>query len=325
MSMSVHETLKKLLPPNIYEFVRTLKHAPARIFQRSMELSGFVVARTSDYYSPLPSRAKLAHTMPRWTKPSTLRGLRLDLAEMKSKMTYLVKKYGEEFLALVPYEKSIRSGFGPGYTRVDALVLYAMIREKKPKQYLEVGSGLSTYYASVAAQRNAQEGHPMLITCVEPYPFPALATIPGIRVRKNEVQVESLDLFTGLGENDVLFIDSSHIVRLDGDVPFLFLEVLPILRPGVNIHIHDIPFPYHGPYPPKLWIYDATWPVWWNESMLLHALLCGNQDFTISLSAPLLRYHDEPFLAELIPAYENIEKEPNTFSSIWLQKVGSSR
>ena len=321
--MSIREALKKNLPPNIYRRLRTAKQAPARIFQRTMELSGFVVARTSDYYSPLPSRTKLARTMPRWSRPSSMWGLEWDLAEMKSKMAHLLNEYSEEFLALVPYEESVKLGFGPGYARVDAMVLYAMIRDKKPTQYLEVGSGLSTYYASAAAQRNAEGGHPMCITCIEPYPFPALATIPGISVRSNEVQDENLSLFSSLGENDLLFIDSSHIVRLDGDVPFLLLEVLPILRPGVHIQIHDIPFPYHGPYPPKYWIYELTWPVWWNESMLLHALLCGNRQFAISLSAPLIRHHDEQFLAELIRGYENIEKEPNAFSSIWLQKLGS--
>jgi hypothetical protein len=89
-------------------------------------------------------------------------------------------------------------------------------------------------------------------------------------IKATEVQDESPYTFEPLGPRDMLFIDSSHIVRLDGDVPFLLLEVLPVLRAGVLIHIHDIPFPYHCPYPARYWIYDNTWPFWWNESMLLH-------------------------------------------------------
>jgi hypothetical protein len=135
------------------------------------------------------------------------------------------------------------------------------------------------------------------------------------------VQDVRLELFTGLGEDDVLFIDSSHIVRLDGDVPFLFLEVLPALGKGPLIHIHDIPFPYHCPYPADYWVYESVWPMWWNESMLLHALLCGNKEFAVSLSTPLIRHHDEAFLKQLIPGYRTIEEEPNTFSSIWLKRV----
>jgi hypothetical protein len=287
-----------------------------------MDLCGFVVARKSDYYSPLPSRRRLKSTMDRWSKPSSLLGVEYDIAGMKATLTELMSGYYEEFVNLLPsYEQALQIGFGPGYTRLDAQILYATLRAKKPARYVEVGSGLSTYYASLAAKRNAREGHPMQITCVEPYPFEALGRIPGIHVIRQEVQAVGIALFTALDENDVLFIDSSHIVRLDGDVPFLFLEVLPALRSGPLVHIHDIPFPYHCPFPPKYWIYEQTWPMWWNESMLLHALLCGNKQFEVSLSTPLIRYYDEAFLAGLLPDYRTVEQEPNTFSSIWLKRV----
>ena len=164
----------------------------------------------------------------------------------------------------------------------------------------------------------------MKITCVEPYPFAALKTLPGITVIQRQVQDVESGLFTSLGKDDVLFIDSSHIVRLDGDVPFLFLEVLPAMRPGPLIHIHDIPFPYHCPYPADYWIYKEVWPMWWNESMLLHALLCGNNQFRVILSTPLIRYHDEAFLREKVPDYRNISEEPNTFSSIWLNRIADA-
>ena len=286
-----------------------------------MDRCGYVVARKGDYYSPLPSRRELKPTMARWTKPSSLLGVTYDVARMKVTLADLAGRYLEEFLELPPYEEALKLGFGPGYTRVDALVLYAMLRARKPARYVEVGSGLTTYYACQAGARNSREGRPMAITCVEPYPFAALETLPEITLIERQVQDVDLDVFTALGEDDVLFIDSSHIVRLDGDVPFLFLEVLPALRAGPLIHIHDIPFPYHSPYPADYWIYERTWPVWWNESMLLHALLCGNKQFLVSLSMPLLRFHDEDFLKELIPGYETVQEEPNTFSSIWLKKV----
>lgn len=286
-----------------------------------MDVCGFVVARKSDYYSPLPSRRRLKSTMARWRKPSSLLGVAYDLEEMKVTLAGLVGRYHSEFMELLPYEEALSLGFGPGYTRLDAVVLYAMLRAKKPARYVEVGSGLSTYYASLAAEKNAGDGTPMQITCVEPYPFEALKTIPGIAVLQHEVQDVGLELFTGLGEDDVLFIDSSHIVRLDGDVPFLFLEVLPALRRGPLIHIHDIPFPYHCRYPADYWIYKGVWPMWWNESMLLHALLCGNKQFGVTLSTPSIRHHDEAFLKQLIPEYQTIEEEPNTFWSIWLKRV----
>jgi predicted O-methyltransferase YrrM len=298
-----------------------VKNSPARMFQWAMDQCGFVVARRSDYYSPLPSRRRLQSTRGRWDKPSSLLGVDYDLAGMKGTLAELVALYQEEFLELMPYEEALQLGFGPGYPRLDAMVLYAMLRLKRPKRYVEVGSGLSTYYASLAAERNAREGSPMRITCVEPYPFEALWAIPEIRVLEQEVQDVGVELFTSLGRNDVLFIDSSHIVRLDGDVPFLFLEVLPAMAPGTVIHVHDIPFPYHGPHPAAYWIYESVWPMWWNESMLLHALLCGSNQFAVTLSAPLIRHHDEAFLRRMVTGYRGIEEEPNTFSSIWIERV----
>ena len=312
--------VKKVVPSPVRERMRTLGKTSARGFQWSMDACGFVVARKSDYYSPLPSRRQLSETRARWERPSALTGISYDLATMKTTLAELIDTYSAEFLDLLPYERARELGFGPGYPRMDALVLYSMLRAKKPKQYLEVGSGLSTYYADLAGQRNASEGRPMQITCVEPYPFAALKKIPGIRLIQSEVQDVEVGLFTSLGEDDVLFIDSSHIVRLDGDVPFLFLEVLPALGAGPLVHIHDIPFPYHCPYPADLWIYKQVWPMWWNESMLLHALLVGNKKFEVLLSTPLLRYHDETFLRTTMPGYRGTKEEENTFSSIWLKK-----
>ena len=313
--------LRETLTPEMYGRLRSARRSPERMFQWTMDRCGFVVARKSDYYSPLPSREALRPTMARWARPSSLLGVTYDVAKMKVTLADLTGRYLEEFLELPPYEEAQKLGFGPGYTRVDALVLYSMLRARKPSRYVEVGSGLTTYYACQAGARNAREGRPMAVTCVEPYPFAALETLPKITLIERQVQDVDLEVFTALGEDDVLFIDSSHIVRLDGDVPFLFLEVLPALSRGPLVHIHDIPFPYHSPYPADYWIYERTWPVWWNESMLLHALLCGNKQFAVSLSMPLLRFHDEDFLKELIPGYETVEEEPNTFSSIWLKKV----
>jgi Methyltransferase domain len=322
--MPIRNFLRKTLPADIYGPLRAVKRSPARMFQSVMDRCGFVIARKGDYYSPLPSRRALRATMERWTKPSSMLGVEYDIAGMKIMLADLVGRYYEEFMELLPYEEALRLGFGPGYTRLDALVLYAMLRAKKPAHYVEVGSGLSTHYASLAGRRNAGEGRPMKITCVEPYPFAALKTLPGITVIRRQVQDVESGLFTSLGKDDVLFIDSSHIVRLDGDVPFLFLEVLPAMRPGPLIHIHDIPFPYHCPYPADYWIYKEVWPMWWNESMLLHALLCGNNQFRVILSTPLIRYHDEAFLREKVPDYRNISEEPNTFSSIWLNRIADA-
>jgi hypothetical protein len=290
-------------------------------FQRSLEAAGFQIARDENYYSPLPSVARLKANVARWNRPSALHGIEYDLAAMKSALAELLANYLDVFLTYPPYAEVRQMRFGPGYTAVDALALYMMIRHLKPQRYIEVGSGVSTFYCSLAAERNASEGHPLQITCIEPYPFEKLSAIPGIRVLPQKVEDVDISMFQQLQENDVLFIDSSHILRVDGDVPFLYLEVLPVLNVGVVTHIHDIPYPYNFPYPPDLWIFGREWPMFWNKPMVLQAFLAFNRNFKISLSTPLIRYYDEAFLKQSIPIYESVAQNPNTFSSIWLRRI----
>jgi hypothetical protein len=288
-----------------------------------------VIAQKSDYYSPLPSEFELRKTLARWNKPSSLIGISYDISAMKDRLSQLIVGFFDEFMQLPPYSELVRRGYGPGFTHVDGFILYAMIRHLKPARYLEVGSGLSTYYCSLAAKRNEEEGYRTEITCIEPFPFEALYRIDGITVIQSLVQDVPLDMFQALDDNDVLFIDSSHVVRIDGDVPFLFLEVLPRLAKGVHIHVHDIPFPYNIPFPADYWVltnsakHATSWPFYWNEAMLLQALLAFNHDFVIEMSCPMIRYFDEDFLLRTLPIVKPVSEEPNTYSSIWLRRVRS--
>jgi len=290
-------------------------------FRLLLEEAGYQVARDEDCYSSLPSVARFRTNVARWNRPSALQGLEYDLAAMKSVLAELLARYLEEFLTYSPYAEVRQMGFRPGYTAVDALTLYMMIRHLKPQRNIEVGSGISTYSCSLAGQRNASEGHPLQITCIELYPFEKLPTIPGIQVLPQKVEDVDISLFQQFQENDVLFIDLSHVLRVDGDVPFLYLEVLPVLNVGVVTHIHDIPYPYNFPYPPELWIFGQEWPMFWNEPMVLQAFLAFNRNLKISLSTHFIRYCEEAFLKQSIPIYESIAQNPNTFSSIWLRRI----
>ncbi len=204
-----------------------------------------------------------------------------------------------------------------------------MIRTLKPVRFLEVGSGLSTRYCALARDMNAKEGAQTEITCIEPFPFAALQTIQGIKLRQAPVQEVPTRIFEELEAGDVLFIDSSHAVRIDGDVPYLFLEVPPRLKPGVHIHIHDVPFPFNTPFPGDYWVLTAHktsnhWPVYWNEAMLVQAFLAFNTQFEIVLSCPMLRHFDEGFLRGALPFYKPVSEEPNTFSALWLTRAGQN-
>ena len=305
--------LKKFIFPDRSQ----VNHYTAKTFNEY----GLNVSRIDDFYSPLPVITQLEKSKERWAKPSGLAGVNYDLGSMKDLLMSLVSEFGEEYAKLPSYAENAKVGFGPGYTPFDAMVLYMMIRRIRPKRYFEVGSGLSTYYCSLAASQNAKEGRRPTITCVEPYPYEKLASITEIHLIQKEVQELDISEFNCLEAGDVLFVDSSHAVRMDGDVPFLYLEVIPRLKKGVLLHIHDIPFPYNIPYPPEYWVLGRDWPIFWNEAMLLQAFLAYNDSYQIRLSTPLIRYFDENFLKSNIPGYQSVEQEPNTFSSIWIEKV----
>ena len=283
---------------------------------------GWNVARTADFYSPLPVLSEVAASRESWDRPSELVGVPYDLETMKSLLSGLMDSYGSEFEALPPYSEIKALGYGPGFPVIDALTTYMMVRELFPRRYVEIGSGLSTYYAWLAAVANVRDGRPCEMTCVDPFPTGRLAELeePAVKAVVSKVEATDLGLFESLGRGDVLFIDSTHVLKLGGDVAFLFLEVLPRLRPGVVVHVHDIHFPYNTPYPAEQYIFGSKWPLYRTEAMVLQAFLSFNREFELLLSAPMIRHFDEPFLERTIPGYQPVEVEDydTHFGSIWL-------
>ena len=171
--------------------------------------------------------------------------------------------------------------FSNGYfTGLDASVYYALIRHLKPRRIVEIGSGYSTRIASLAIARNEAEGSRGAIICIEPYPEARLTQSSArFELIDKPVQQVSLATFEELSENDILMIDSSHVAKTGGDVCYAFLDVLPRLKPGVWVHVHDIFFPQD--YPAR-WVIDERRA--YNEQYLLEALLSGNKSFVPKLA-----------------------------------------
>ncbi|WP_421945899.1 class I SAM-dependent methyltransferase [Pedobacter sp.] len=159
----------------------------------------------------------------------------------------------------------------------DGEFLYNMIRYKKPAIIIEVGSGHSTKMAQLAIKRNKAENanYTCKHICIEPYEMPWLEKLDVEVIRKRVEDIET-SYFKQLTENDILFIDSSHVIRPQGDVLYEYLEILPIINPGVVVHIHDI-------FSPKDYLHQ--WVVdeirLWNEQYLLEAFLSLNKDWQI--------------------------------------------
>jgi predicted O-methyltransferase YrrM len=302
--------------------VRRSYQALLRLVQDGLARCGLNVALTRDYYSPLPVRTELLRHRARWDRPSQLVGIDYDLDAMRALHRELVERYLGEWRDLPPYTECKRLGYGPGFTELDAQGLYSMLRQRQPRRFVEVGSGLSTWYAARALERNAVEGRPCSLLAVDPYASERVRSIAGLEVLREAVQEAPLAVFEQLEDGDVLFIDSTHVVKIDGDVPHLYLEVVPRLRPGVLVHAHDIHFPYNVPHPAEQYVARRKWGWYWTEAMLLQAFLAFNRDFEIVYSAPLLRFHDEEFLRAVTPGYRPIEIEDHDthFGSIWFRR-----
>jgi Methyltransferase domain len=334
----IKATLREIVPRTVWMKISTAKRTVVRAALRHSALKhrwissyfnawelnayGLNVALPTDYYSPVPDLGRLRQNRGRWSRPSELVGLKIDLTQMMSLWNCVAASFLAEFESLPGYAELKLEGYGEGYTPLDAMTLYFLLRHHRARRYLEVGAGLSTYYACCAARQNGVEGRPMEITCIEPFPHEKLRSLAGINLIEKDVQEVDCSLFEALSAGDVLFIDSTHVLKIDGDVSYLYLEILPRLSKGVIVHIHDIPFPYNTPFPPETWVFERDWPVFWTEAMLLQAFLCHNSEFQIRLSLPLLRFKDEEFLRRSVPGYDHRKGlGPDTFSSIWLERI----
>lgn len=193
----------------------------------------------------------------------------------------------------------------------DAEIYYNIIRKIKPKKIIEIGSGNSTLVALEAVNKNYEEGVSCDVFCIEPYEMTWLEKT-NAQVIREKVEDIDINIFLTLQENDILFIDSSHIIRPSGDVLFNFLTILPSLNKGVYVHIHDIFTPKNYP---AIWISDKC--LLWNEQYLLEAFLTNNESFHIVCAVNYLLHNHFNMLKSVAPFIDS-EREPGSF---WIQKI----
>jgi Methyltransferase domain len=192
----------------------------------------------------------------------------------------------------------------------DAECYYAIIRQIKPNNIIEIGSGFSTLIALEAIKKNEPQ---CKLTCVEPYERPWLEDLD-VEIIREKVELLPGDFFSNLKKDDILFIDSSHIIRPQGDVLYEILEVLPKLNKGVLIHFHDIFTPND---------YPLSWLTkefrLWDEQYLLEAFLSNNPEFEIICALNYLGLHHREVLNEAFPIMaQDLDKEPCSF---WIKKI----
>ncbi|GAA2411737.1 class I SAM-dependent methyltransferase [Mycolicibacterium llatzerense] len=226
--------------------------------------------------------------------------------------------YADELLAF-PQEEQAGLGFyfqNSMFSSGDAEYLYNIIRLFKPRRIIEIGSGQSTRIAAAAIAANLREndGNACRHVCVEPYEADWLEQLD-VTVLRTPVEQLDKSMFDELESNDVLFIDSSHMIRPQGDVLHEYLELLPRLNSGVLVHVHDIFTPRD--YPAE-WIIDQN--RFWNEQYLLEAFLSYNSAFKVIGALNFLKHHYPEQLSRCCPVLgaEITTREPGSF---WMQRV----
>lgn len=193
----------------------------------------------------------------------------------------------------------------------DGFFLYAMMRYLKPKRIIEVGSGFSS--ALMLDTNELFFDNNIDLTFIEPYPERLKANLkPNENVRLLEQPVQDVDtaIFTRLEENDILFIDTSHVVKTGSELNHLLFQVLPLLKKGVKIHIHDIFYPFEYP---REWVIDQNRG--WNEAYVIRAFLMYNKEFKIMAFTSFLEFHYREILQDHFPLTLKQESK-----SLWLSR-----
>lgn len=208
-----------------------------------------------------------------------------------------------------------RYGFeNPAFQWADALVLHAMIRTFKPKRVVEIGSG----WSSACAVDTIEMFLPGCceITMADPYPELAMDLVGGYRgphrFLKVKLQDMALDEFLALERDDILFVDSTHVLSTGSDVHRMLFDVLPVLKPGVLVHFHDVFWPFDYP---DVWVRTENRS--WNEAYALRAFLTGNQGWRILWMADYFQKFEGTRLLADCPEMTRV-----TGGSLWLRKLG---
>ena len=251
------------------------------------------------FYSPIPSieEIKLKEDEIYTNIPLSIPGIELNIGEQID----LFQKFKEYYKEL-PFEShkkdNLRYFFeNPSYSYSDAIFLYCMIRHTCPKKIIEVGSG----HSSCVILDTNELFFDNSISCsfIEPYPQLLLSLIKesdknNVEIIEKNLQDVDLNKFSELSSGDILFIDSTHVSKINSDVNYVFFKILPHINNGVYIHFHDVFYPFEYP---KEWIYEGRA---WNEAYLLRAFLQYNNTFKIQFFNTYLEYfYTDKFLSDM--------------------------
>jgi predicted O-methyltransferase YrrM len=279
-----------------------------------------VVSR--DFYSPVPDIASLSSDV--WTRRSPLRGLAFDI---DAQLAFLAEQLGPHLAELQPPSHSddpARYHLDNSYYRsVEAEALHAMIRHLKPARVVELGSGFSSLIIAEACEANRRDGNRVDYRIYDPFPDRVRAALAaGLDGIDEVVPLGAADVpdsvFAQLGDGDVLFVDTTHTIKVGGDVNHIVLDVLPTLAPGVAVHFHDVFLPWEYP---RSWVEDME--RYWAEQYLLQAFLAHNDCWEVLLATYAVTREHPAEVARLVPSFEPARARPDAPAAFWLRRVAN--
>lgn len=246
-----------------------------------------------------------------WRRPMSMVGVRgVEIPPQLEFVRRCCEPFAAQLAAGDIHPRAVERNGEMGFGAIEAEFLYCFVRSHKPRRIVQIGCGVSTAVILRAAD---DEGYKPEVVCVEPYPTAMLreeARAGRLRLVEEIAQKAPLEVLTGLDAGDLLFIDSTHTVRLGSEVVRIVLEVLPRLAPGVMVHFHDILYPYDYP------IAALTRELFYNrEAVLLLAFLCMNPSYTITASLSMLHHAAESDLRAIFPTYRPCRLENGMLAS----------
>lgn len=295
---------------------KTLSFVYKKIFPLMQKVG--VNLTPNSYISPIPNLPDLDDEKV-WVNPSELIGIEMNDSSMIDLLSYF-KKFKIEYDKFPKTKTSIEHQYylnNNAFVAVDAEIYYSMIRYFKPNKIVEIGSGFSTYLAAQAVLKNKEEyGIECELIAIEPYPNEILRKgFPGLsKLIISRLEDVDMSIFNELHDNDILFIDSSHALKIGGDVQYEYLEILPRLNRGVIVHIHDIFLPLEYP---KEWILNEF--VFWNEQYILQAFLAFNESFEIIWGSSYMHLNYSYLLKNSFESY-NSQKDIGP-GSFWIKRM----
>jgi predicted O-methyltransferase YrrM len=277
---------------------------------------GIHVTPNHFFYAPIPDTRTLPDRL--WQQPTKLSGLQLREQEQLHFIERL-SQFKKEYEAIPRHPQEGTQQFylkNNSFESVDAEAYYSILRLYKPRRIIEIGAGFSTRLAAEAIAKNKSDDPHYLcdFTVIEPYaPDFIRAGIPGVtQLIQKPVQEVPLHIFQELKENDILFIDSSHMLKIGSDVQYEYLEILPRLNPGVLVHVHDIFLPDEYP---KEWITQLRF---WSEQYLLQAFLAFNSAFEILCMTHFLARKYPEQVSEAFSSFQPGKTQPGSF---WMRRT----